>query len=85
MFVDASAIIAIIGDEDDALSLAARLGQASKTYVSPMAVYEAVAGPARKRLPHRGCRSTGRSVCRRDTGSNHSHHRSHRPNSNWCL
>ena len=49
MFVDASAIIAIIGDEDDALSLAARLGQASKIFVSPMALYEAVAGLARKR------------------------------------
>lgn len=49
MFVDASAIIAIIGDEDDALSLAARLGQASKVFVSPMVIYEAVAGLARKR------------------------------------
>lgn len=35
MFVDASVIIAIIGGEEDAQSLAARLDQASKAYVSP--------------------------------------------------
>jgi ribonuclease VapC len=52
MFVDASAIIAIITQEDDWESLAARLAQASKIYVSPMAVWEAVAGLAREaRIP----------------------------------
>ncbi|MGV8856329.1 MAG: type II toxin-antitoxin system VapC family toxin [Devosia sp.] len=49
MFVDASVIIAIIGGEEDAQSLAARLSQASKAYLSPIAIYEAVAGLARKR------------------------------------
>lgn len=49
MFVDASAIIAIIDGEDDALSLSARLAQASAIYISPVAAYEAVTGLARKR------------------------------------
>ncbi|OWJ69058.1 type II toxin-antitoxin system VapC family toxin [Inquilinus limosus] len=44
-FVDASAIIA---GEDDALSLAARLSQAPRVYVSPISIYEAVTGLARK-------------------------------------
>jgi ribonuclease VapC len=49
MFVDASAIIAIIDGEDDALSLTARLTQASAIYISPVVAYEAVTGLARKR------------------------------------
>ena len=49
MFVDASAIIAIIGDEEDGPTLAARLGQAGKAYVSPIVIYEAIAGLARRR------------------------------------
>ncbi|MFJ7355802.1 type II toxin-antitoxin system VapC family toxin [Phyllobacterium sp. NPDC097923] len=49
MFIDASAIIAIIGNEDDALSLSARLAQASAIYISPVVTYEAVMGLARKR------------------------------------
>jgi ribonuclease VapC len=49
VFVDASAIIGIIGDEEDRLSLSARLAQASKVYVSPIVLYEATAGLARKR------------------------------------
>ena len=49
MFVDASAIIAIIAGEDDAASLAARLARAKSSYVSPIVIYEAVAGLARKR------------------------------------
>ncbi|RWM13443.1 MAG: type II toxin-antitoxin system VapC family toxin [Mesorhizobium sp.] len=36
MFVDASAIIAIIGDEEDGLALAARLGQAGSVRVWPI-------------------------------------------------
>src|SRR5450631_1586233 len=47
MFLDASAIIAIIAAEDDGASLAARLGQATRVYVSPIAIYEAALGLAR--------------------------------------
>jgi ribonuclease VapC len=47
MFLDASAIIAIIARESDAASLAARLGQATNVVTSPIAVYEAVLGLAR--------------------------------------
>lgn len=49
MFVDASAIIAIIAGEDDRLSISARLGQAGQIYVSPIAIYEATTGLARRR------------------------------------
>jgi len=49
MFVDASAIIAIIGDEADRLPLSARLAQAAEVFVSPIVIYEATAGLARKR------------------------------------
>lgn len=49
MFVDASAIIGIIADEEDRLSLSARLAKAGKVYVSPVVLYEATAGLARKR------------------------------------
>jgi ribonuclease VapC len=47
MFLDASAIIAIIARESDAASLTARLGQAARVITSPIAVYEAVLGLAR--------------------------------------
>jgi ribonuclease VapC len=47
MFLDASAIIAIIARESDAASLAARLGQAEFVVTSPIAVYESVLGLAR--------------------------------------
>jgi ribonuclease VapC len=47
MFLDASAIIAIIAREHDAESLAARLGQEERAITSPIAVYEAVVGLAR--------------------------------------
>lgn len=47
MFLDASAIIAIIAAESDAASLAARLGQASQVITSPLAIYESVLGLAR--------------------------------------
>jgi len=54
MFVDASAIIAIIAKEPDAAALAARLGQAVHAYTSPLAVYEATVGLARAgRMPVR--------------------------------
>jgi ribonuclease VapC len=47
MFLDASAMIAIIAVEDDGASLAARLGQATRVYVSPIAIYETTLGLAR--------------------------------------
>jgi len=47
MFLDASAMIAIIACESDAASLAARLGQAGTVVTSPIAVYESVLGLAR--------------------------------------
>ncbi|MEO8884221.1 MAG: type II toxin-antitoxin system VapC family toxin, partial [Devosia sp.] len=49
MFIDASAIIAIIGGDADGLSMAARLAQARNVFVSPVAINDAVAGLARKR------------------------------------
>ncbi|MBA8902050.1 MULTISPECIES: type II toxin-antitoxin system VapC family toxin [unclassified Phyllobacterium] len=49
MFVDASAVVSIISGEDDALSLSARLAQASTIYLSPIVIYESVTGLARKR------------------------------------
>jgi ribonuclease VapC len=47
MFLDASAIIAIIAREIDAAALAGRLRQAKEVHTSPIAVYEAVLGLAR--------------------------------------
>ena len=47
MFLDASAIIAIIVREADADALAARLSRAATVYTSPLAVYESVLGLAR--------------------------------------
>jgi len=49
MFVDASAIIAIISGEDDATALGARLARAQSVFVSPMVIYEATLGLARRR------------------------------------
>ncbi|HEV8677727.1 MAG TPA: type II toxin-antitoxin system VapC family toxin [Stellaceae bacterium] len=47
MFVDASAIVAIIAGEPDASGLAARLAAAERVRSSGMAVYEATLGIAR--------------------------------------
>ena len=47
MFLDASAMIAIIARESDAAALAQRLRQASEVYTSPIAIYESVLGLAR--------------------------------------
>jgi ribonuclease VapC len=47
MFLDASAIIAIIASEDDAISIAARLAQARDVQTSAMAIWEAVVALAR--------------------------------------
>ena len=48
MFLDASAMVAILVEESDAASLASRLEQSPQPYTSPMAVYEAVAAVARR-------------------------------------
>ena len=47
IFLDASAIIAIIAQEEDAASLAARLDRAGQATTSPIAVFEAALGLAR--------------------------------------
>src|SRR5215510_766742 len=47
MFLDASAMIAIIARESDATALSGRLRKASEVHTSPMAIYEAVLGLAR--------------------------------------
>jgi ribonuclease VapC len=47
IFLDASAVIAIIAQEEDAVSLAARLDQANEVRTSAIAVFEAALGLAR--------------------------------------
>lgn len=47
MFVDASAIVAILVQESDAQALEERLDQAGAIYLSPVAIYEAVLAIAR--------------------------------------
>ena len=49
MFVDASAIVAIIIGEPERSAFEARLEQADRIYTSPLAIYEAVMGIARVR------------------------------------
>lgn len=49
MFVDASALIAIITEEPEAQALAERLEAAAVPITSPVAVYEAALGLARKK------------------------------------
>jgi ribonuclease VapC len=49
MFVDASAIVAILTREDDADALADTLGSAAFPITSPIAVFEATLGICRKR------------------------------------
>ncbi|WP_297110654.1 type II toxin-antitoxin system VapC family toxin [uncultured Devosia sp.] len=49
MFVDASAAISILSGEEDSAALTAKLERADKALMSPIAVYETVAGLARKR------------------------------------
>jgi ribonuclease VapC len=49
MFLDASAIVAILVEESDAASLTKRLEQAVAPCTSPIAIYEAIAGVARLR------------------------------------
>ena len=47
MFVDASAIIAILVEESDGAALARRLEQAAERRTSPIAIYESVVAIAR--------------------------------------
>ena len=47
MFLDASAMIAILTGESDGAELAEKLGRAPQVWTSGIAVYEAVAGLAR--------------------------------------
>lgn len=49
MFVDASAIVAILVREADGPDLMRRLDHARKAYVSPLCLYEAILGVARAR------------------------------------
>jgi ribonuclease VapC len=49
MFLDASAMVAILVEDSDAASLTKRLEQAVAPCTSPIAIYEAVAGVARAR------------------------------------
>jgi ribonuclease VapC len=52
MFVDASALVAILTREPEAVQLALRLQQDRVRYTSPIALYEAALGIARsRRLP----------------------------------
>ncbi len=48
MFLDASAIVAVLVEESDAASLAKRIEQSAEPCTSPIALYEAVAGVARR-------------------------------------
>lgn len=47
MFIDASALTALLTDEDDARELLARLQRAKRRLTSPLAVWEAVVAVAR--------------------------------------
>ena len=49
MFVDASAIVAILTREDDADELSARFARAERPVTSPIAIFEATAAIVRKK------------------------------------
>jgi ribonuclease VapC len=49
MFLDASAMVAILVEENDAAALTRRVEQAIEAFTSPIAIYEAVLGVARVR------------------------------------
>jgi len=49
MFIDASAIVAMLTDEADGAELADRMAAAAERSTSPIAIFESVAGIARKR------------------------------------
>src|SRR5215210_3352372 len=48
MFVDASAIVAIVALEEDGPALSARIDRADQVQTSPLAIYEATLGVARR-------------------------------------
>lgn len=55
MYIDASAIVAILAEESDAPDLFVRIDAATTTlYVSPLTVYEAVISLARKKADSQG-------------------------------
>jgi ribonuclease VapC len=47
MFLDASAMVAILARESDAVRLASRIERAAEIHTSPLALYEAILGLAR--------------------------------------
>jgi ribonuclease VapC len=49
MFVDASAIVAVLTQEPDAIAMADILDSVERSVTSPIAIFEAVAGLCRKR------------------------------------
>lgn len=49
MFIDASAIIAVLAEESDGLEIAAKIENAGARYSSPIVRYEAVSGFARNK------------------------------------
>jgi ribonuclease VapC len=49
MFLDASAMVAILARESDAAGLASRIGRAAEIHTSPLALYEAILGLARSK------------------------------------
>jgi ribonuclease VapC len=48
MFVDASAIVAIVAPEEDGPALSARIDRAGQVQTSPLAIYEATLAVARR-------------------------------------
>ena len=55
MFIDSSAVVAVLGREPEQGALEARIGAAASTYVSPIVIFESAAALARmksKRRPH---------------------------------
>lgn len=49
MFIDASALVAILSEEDDAKALSIRLELAEKPFTSPIAIFETVSALLRKK------------------------------------
>ena len=55
MYIDACAIVAILGREDDAMTLTTRIGKATTPlFLSPTTVYEAVISLARNKADASG-------------------------------
>ena len=50
VFIDASAIVAILAAEEDGPALSARVDRAGSIHTSPIAIYEAVLALARRRV-----------------------------------